>query len=553
MKKIPIGIQDFKKLRDSGSYYVDKSKLIDDVLNRGAEVFLFTRPRRFGKSLNLSMFDAYLNEDYSGNSWFDDLDIPVIRPDDPEKNSNAVIHLDMKGLGDGTFGQFVYLFRDRMAKLYLSNLEFENADEIRRDPGILFPAPETDEGLTRLMTSLSDLMAEVRRRRNKDVILLIDEYDDAANKADDELSADGKKTNRRRILDFLGTALGSALKGNADLRFAILTGVMRIGKESIFSGLNNFMVDTVFDSKFSESFGFTDEDVKRICADYGHPERYDEARQWYDGYRFGTADVYNPWSILNYVDSGFEPRSYWAGTSGNDIIDNLMDDLSADVFDNLERIVKGEEVSQALSDTVVYEDVLHGGDAGDLFSVMAMSGYLRAVSTGKPDEYDLSIPNLEVSKVFKEMFVRRMGASGRRVRDLEKSIIAGDPGRVSDLLEGFVMSIDPKVMAHEHAYEILCIGLLMHLEGPYEVSNEIHRGKGYCDILLRSTVRGFPHALIELKRWKENDPGIDALAEQGLKQIHDKAYTHRLEGTVLLYGIAFRGTDVSVKSETVVL
>ncbi len=553
MKKVPIGIQDFKKLRDSGSYFVDKSKFIDDVLKRGAEVFLFTRPRRFGKSLNLSMLDAYLSEDYPDNDWFDDLDVSVMRPDDPEKNSNPVIHLDMKCLGDGTFGQFIYLFRDRMVKLYLSTLDFENADEIRRDPGVLFPALETDEGLTKLMTSLTDLMGEVRRRRNKKVILLIDEYDDAANKADDELSADGKKTNRRRILDFLGTSLGSALKGNDDLRFAVLTGVMRIGKESIFSGLNNFMVDTVFDSKFSEAFGFTAEDVKGICKDYGHSERYEEARQWYDGYRFGKADVYNPWSILNYIDSGFEPKSYWAGTSGNDIIDNLMDDLSADVFDNLEMIVKGEEVSQVLSDTVVYEDILHGGDAGDLFSVMAMSGYLRAVPTGNANEFDLSIPNLEVSRVFKDMFVRRMGVSGKRVRDLEKSLISGDPDRVSDLLESFVMSIDPKVMSHEHAYEILCIGLLMHLEGPYEVSNEIHQGKGYCDILLKSTVRSYPHAIIELKRWRENDPGIDVLADGGLKQIHDKAYTHRLEGTVLLYGIAFRGTDVAVKSETITL
>ena len=308
-----------------------------------------------------------------------------------------------------------------------------------------------------------------------------------------------------------------------------------------------------FFSSDSEAFGFTAEDVKGICKDYGHSERYEEARQWYDGYRFGTVDVYNPWSILNYIDSGFEPKSYWAGTSGNDIIDNLMDDLSADVFDNLEKIIKGEEVSQVLSDTVVYEDILHGGDASDLFSVMAMSGYLRAVSTGKVDEYDLSIPNLEVSKVFKDMFVRRMGVSGKRVRDLEKSLITRDPDRVSDLLESFVMSIDPKVMSHEHAYEILCIGLLMHLEGPYEVSNEIHQGKGYCDILLKSNVRSYPHALIELKRWRENDPGIDVLADGGLKQIHDKAYTHRLEGTVLLYGIAFRGTDVAVKSETITL
>ncbi len=551
MKEIPIGVQDFKKLRDEDFYFVDKSVLIDHILKKKTSVFLFTRPRRFGKSLNLSMLDAYLSDKYPGNHWFDDLEISRIRPDDPDKNSNPVIYLDMKGLGNGTYERFIYLLREKVVQLYIDALKPENAAELDENPELLFPSIETEKGIARFTLSLSKLLKQIHDRTGKNAILIIDEYDNAVNNARDTSARPGEDSHRRRILDFLKDFLGEALKGNDYLRLAVLTGVMRIGKESIFSGLNNLIVDSVLNPVYKEMFGFTESEVRDLCEAYGRSDKFDEAKRWYDGYRFGGAEVYNPWSILNYIFKGFVPTTYWAGTSYNDIIDKLMDCLGPNTFLTFEKILNGEGAVETLSDTVVYADIGADSNPSTLLSVMVMSGYLRAVPAVGTNKYEITIPNLEMTEVFKDKFVTRLGSMGGRIADLSASISSGNVEGVTGALESFVMSMDPKIMSHEHAYEIMCIALLMHLEGPYEIYNELHAGKGYCDILLRSRAAGLPHVLMELKRWKDGDPGIEELSESGLKQIHEKSYTHMLKGTVILYGIAFKGTDVSVRTETV--
>lgn len=327
---------------------------------------------------------------------------------------------------------------------------------------------------------------------------------------------------------------------------------MRIGKESIFSGLNNLIIDSVLNPVFGEMFGFTEPEVRSLCTAYGHADRFEEAKMWYDGYRFGGAEVYNPWSVLNYIFKGFDPTTYWAGTSGNDIIDKMIDSLGPGTFPVFEKMLKGERVVETLSDSVVYADIGTGSDPSALLSVMVMSGYLRAAPAEGTNKYEISIPNLEMTEVFKDRFVTRLGSSGGRIADLSASISSGDIKGVASALESFAMSMDPKIMSHEHSYEIMCIALLMHLEGPYEVYNEPHSGKGCCDVLLKSRTAGLPHVLLELKRWKDGDPDIDRLSESGLKQIHEKSYAHMLKGTVILYGIAFKETDVSVKTETIV-
>lgn len=545
MREIPIGIQDFKKLRDLDLYFVDKSWLVDRIVGRGKEVFLFTRPRRFGKSLNLSMLDAYLNREYAGNTWFDGLEISRIRPDDPEKNANTVVYLDLKDVGDGTYEDFLRKIELSIAMMYDCFSYLVDSDVCgpmkKRFMDIYDQSEDADYS-----QALQILIFLLGKHHGSKVIVLIDEYDNAMNNARDDV-------NRKRILDFLRSLLGGALKGNEFLKFAVVTGVMKVGRESIFSGLNNLYTNSVFSTEFDEAFGFTGEEVRKLCEYYGHPDRFDEARMWYDGYRFGDADVYNPWSILNYVSEGFRPGPYWASTSGNDIIENLVDGLGTDIYEDFRKIVAGDGVTKHISDTVVYSDISDGGEARDLFSVMIMSGYLSAIPTGEVGEYRLRIPNKEVSGVFEDRFLRRMGRTGQRIRELAKAVVSGDAVAVADSFGGLAMSIDPKVMSHEHAYEILCISLLMYLEGPYRILNEIHAGNGYCDILLESRRSNLPHVLLELKR-KRNDGGdVDALAESGLKQIHEKSYTRPLSGRVLLYGIAFDGSKAAVKTESVVL
>lgn len=549
-KEIPLGIQDFKKIRDRDLLFVDKSALIDKILGmNGIEVFLFTRPRRFGKSINLSMLDAYLSNEYKGNTWFDGLDISRIRPDDADKNSNIVVYLDMKDLGDGTYTDFLKKMSMKIRFLYAKYSYLLKTDKVDRSIVSAFSDIYEQNEDADMTQALNVLVAMLGIHHNQDVIVLIDEYDNAVNHSSG--TEEKKPSDRRKILDFVKSFLSPILKGNDHIRFAVLTGIMRIGKESIFSGLNNLLVDNVFKPKFDEYFGFTTSEVKALCDDYGHPEKFDEARYWYDGYRFGGAEVYNPWSILNYMFMDFLPGTYWAGTSGNDIISRMLNGLDADLYTKIEKLSKHEHLVEHIDETIVYSDLTEGSK--DLIPVMVMSGYLTAVRTDEPDYYEISIPNREMEAVFRNKFDEQLGSTGTRIRELEKAVIHGDREGLAEALKSFAMSIDPKIMSHEHSYEILCISLLMHLEGPYEVQNEIHRGKGYCDILLKSNDRSLPHCLIELKRWKPGDPDDDALAESGLRQIHDKAYTHMLNGTVILYGIAFHGTDATVHSETVTL
>ena len=268
--------------------------------------------------------------------------------------------------------------------------------------------------------SLNLLVMALSIHCGRKVVLLIDEYDNAVNNARTDIKDENGDTDRRKILDFIRSLLSPVIKGNDYLHFAVLIGVTKIGKENIFSGLNNLTIDSVFDVNFDEAFGFSPAEVQKMCTDYGRADKFEEARRWYDGYRFGNADVYNPWSLLNYINSGFSPRTYWAGTSGNDIIDKLMDGSDYEVFGEFETLIKGGEVRESLSEIVEYADVASGGDSGDLFSILVVSGYLRAVPTEDIGEYDLSIPNLEMSMVFRERFLKRMGTTGKRIRTLER-------------------------------------------------------------------------------------------------------------------------------------
>ncbi len=319
MRAVPIGVDDFQEIRDEDGYYVDKTPLIDEILNRRlTKVHLITRPRRFGKSTNLNMLDSYLNQRYKGNTWFDDLKITELRPDDPEKNAYPVIFLNMKDVYTSSYDVFVTSVGSRISKLYgefpeiREHLEADDPMRIRYD-NILYRRADVVD-LKDSLGVLSDMLETIHGRK---VVILIDEYDHPLN------SSYGKPF-QHDIVEFIRDFLSNVLKSRKSLKFGVVTGVMQIAKESIFSGLNNLKVDNILSTSMDEMFGFTSSEVERMCSDFGHPEKFAEAREWYDGYRFGDADIYNPWSILNYVDSGFNPKPYWAGTSGNGIISDLL-------------------------------------------------------------------------------------------------------------------------------------------------------------------------------------------------------------------------------------
>ena len=546
MRRVRVGVQDFGKIRDDPeSYYVDKSPLIDYVLEDGAEVFLFTRPRRFGKSTNLSMLNCYLNLRFEGNPWFDDLAISRIRPNDPEKNTHPAILLDLKGISADSYDMFLEKFCIRMSNLlgnHLGLLESDDVPDFRKKRFDSVLNLDASEGI--LVDSLSNLMAMLESHHKQKVVVLIDEYDNILTYG---------KPHQLKILDFLRDFLTSALKGNGSLELGVITGVMQIAEESIFSGFNNLKVNNILSTDADEMFGFTPSEVKRMCIDFGHPERNDEAKEWYDGYRFGNADIYNPWSVLMYVSSGFVPGTYWAGTSGNSIISDLLAIPDGETYDNLISLGSGKGVISDIRPDVTFADIsdLRKG----VYSVLAFSGYLTK-GHGRTDNC-LCIPNREMYVVFADTIIDRIGVNGMSgsIRRLARAILGNDvpmmESRLKELLEN---AISCRVLDNEHSYQAFIAGLLMNLFGNYELTADFESGQGYYDIRLRRTRGNGPNIVMEIKR-SGRDPAsaerMTELAEEALDQIKRNDYTHGMSGRTVLYGIAFSGKTPTIVSEVV--
>ena len=547
MRSIPIGVDNFKELRDGGGYYVDKTSLISDILDSNlTKVFLYTRPRRFGKSLNLSMLDAYLNMEYAGNTWFDGLYISEERPDDPLKNSSPVIYLNMKDLNMESYVGFLNSLRKKISTLYSRFRHLDVSPEL--DPlyqdryKTLYREGSDDEDLANSVRYLCEMLEMHHGRK---AVVLIDEYDSPMN------SSYGSNT-QESILGFLKRFYSSALKSNESLGFAVITGVMQISKESIFSGLNNILVNNVFSTESDEMFGFTSEEVRNLCSDYGHSEKYDEARQWYDGYVFGNAEIYNPWSVLNYVKNGFRPDEYWAGTSGNSIINTLLNRADKIVYDDLKVLGEGKSITRMIDSRISYADMT---DMNGIYSVMTLSGYLKAVPS--EDGYLLSIPNMEMYRVFGKMVMAKLENKVTVTLDAFcNSIRKNDTDGISRNLSSLLMEVlSSRVLDHEHSYQAFTAGMLLKLCGRYSMYADGERGKGNYDILLRSNLPCDRHIIMEFKKTRSNtrDDTMEGMTQAALQQIRDREYFHGLSGEVLMYGIVVRGKDVKVSSEIVSL
>lgn len=550
MKRVRIGVQDFIKIReDPRAYYVDKSPLIDHVLEDGAEAFLFTRPRRFGKSTNLSMIDAYLNLRYAGNCWFDGLRISEMRPDDPEKNSYPVIRLDMKRVAVSSYGLFLEKMRGMVADVCKEFPELGTSDLQDPDDIELFRQFKSQNGtLGNLSDSLLILSRMLKRQYGRNVVILVDEYDNP-------LNTSYGSPEQRSILDYLRDFLSAALKGNDSLRLGVVTGVMQIAKESIFSGLNNLEVNNIFSEDVDEMFGFTPGEVELMCADFGHQEKFAEAREWYDGYRFGNADIYSPWSILKYVNSGFKPSSYWAGTSGNDIIIDLLAIPDQETYDNMVSLASGDCIPSDIEPGVTFADISDLGRG--IYSVMVFSGYLTAVYDDTMGRYMLRIPNREMYSVFADAIIGRLRVNGmfRSVCQFATAVLDNDTNRMGmflkDLLE-YVIS--GRVLDNEHSYQAFIAGLLMNLFGNYEITADFESGEGCHDIRMRRKSGTGPNIVMEIKRSKDEDPTeerMQSLAEEALRQIEDNDYAHGMVGRTILYGIAFSRKTPTIASKVV--
>ena len=566
-KKLPVGIEDFKKIRRENFYYVDKTFLIRSLIKNWAEVNLFTRPRRFGKSLNMSMLQAFF-ETGADPALFDGLAVA----EDPEAcekymGNFPVISVSLKNVSGTDY--------ETARSLMCSQIGYEvqRFDPLLPESGVLTGtekeqyrtllrlAADTDGSRISdavLTGSLRTLSALLRKHYGQKVILLIDEYDVPLSKADEYGYYEQMVLLIRSLFD-------QALKTNDNLYFAVLTGCLRISKESIFTGLNNVKVLSITDVQFDEAFGFTDAEVREMLEYYGISETYDDVRDWYDGYRFGNVDVYCPWDVISYCDKRRDdpllfPESYWSNTSSNTIIRRLLEKASAVTRSEVERLIAGETITKEIRKELTYQEIYQSVE--NVWSVLFTTGYLTL--DGVPDRKNpgllrLRIPNEEIRGIFLSQIqewmqdVARSDASelDRFCNAFKEQDAAAAEQMLRSYLERTVSIRDSAVRSglKETFYHGFLLGLLRYKEDWLVLSNR-ETGEGYGDIMIEI----FPEKIgivIELKYADQNSLGHECRA--ALEQIREKDYAAALRGdgmkTILKYGIAFRHKQCRVMLE----
>ncbi|WP_400236614.1 AAA family ATPase [Methanomethylophilus alvi] len=542
---IPGGVDDFREIREGGYYFVDKSELVSDIVNDRSEVFLFTRPRRFGKSLNLSMIDAFFNLEYKGNKWFDGLKVNSHPEVEEHRNAYPVIRLCMKDLFVSRRDMFLPMFKGMLSRTFRPFEYLKTSDKVSESLRDLYlgkdPVYFED---ARALDFIPALCQMLEQHHGVKPIVLIDEYDNPINNAFNKDTYD-------YVVGFIREFYSLTLKGNTHMSFAVVTGVMQIAKESIFSGLNNLRVDNVFSKRFDERYGFTEPEVKDLCSYYGHPEKFEEAKEWYDGYRFGNADVYNPWDILMYIRNDFEPGIYWADTSGNDILDVLLENADRDTNSVLVALGNGQAVVKGINPTVAMEDV--GKKPTATYSIMAVTGYLNAV-TEADDICSLSIPNRELYKVFYDKVIDSVW---RFDKDLFKPLFdsmenADVPKMEESLFMLFSKNFPDILLKDEADYQLVLATIALGRGGRYDVGIEREAGNGRADIIMRRNDPRYPNIVVELKKSRSKTDIFNTMekeARKALTQIKTKEYYLGMKGKTYLYGVCFQNKKAKVLFE----
>jgi hypothetical protein len=556
--KLPVGIDDFRKLRESHFYYVDKTRLIEQLLLNWSEVTLFTRPRRFGKTLNMSMLKSFFDIG-TDKALFDGLYISGNKElCDEYMGKYPVIFLSLKGVEGLTYEEAFEAFVRIMGK------EVNRVSFLADSDKLTQIEREQYKGLTiikngrlafdkeKLISSLQLLSQLLYKHYGKKTVILIDEYDVPLDKA-------FQNGYYNEMVSLIRGLFGQALKTNEFLQFAVLTGCLRISKESIFTGLNNFKVMSITDSRFDEQFGFTDEEVRKLLSDYGMDSHFDEVKEWYDGYHFGRADVYCPWDVINHADhlrddSDAKPQTYWINSSGNSLVRRLINRADSSTKDEIERLIAGEAIEKVIRQDLTYDEIENSID--NIWSVLFTTGYLTKIGEVKLADsesyaYKLVIPNKEVREVFvlqiQEWFKAVVANDNDTMKLLSKAILDKDEtilARQLNIVMGRMISIlDTKAPddMKENFYHGLLLGLLRGSNPDWLIKSNRESGDGFSDILIKPENPDLG-IVIEVKYAKEFK-GLDAACDAAMAQIKQKRYdeTLRDEGRcdILAYGIAF--------------
>ena len=553
---MPVGNTDFKEIRETGLYYIDKTMLIDQLVGKsGAKVTLFTRPRRFGKSLNMSMLQHFFDIRENSESLFEGLAISKEKElCDRWMNQYPTILVSFKTVDATNFQDAVAQLKLVFADLFRSHIylmddnKLDNYD-IKKLDRILSENPQNSD----MMDSLSLLTRLLYTHHgNKPVILLIDEYDVPMAKGD----AHGYYGD---IINIMRSMYNKALKDNPYIKFAVLTGCLRIAKESIFTGLNNPKIYSILDYGFQEYFGFTDSEIDLLLADTEFTEYKEKIKLWYDGYRFGDTDIYCPWDVLNYVSdlqqkAGIEPKNYWANTSGNDVIRQYLEIDDVSPHSDFETLLAGKCIKKTIAEDITYDNLLSSEE--NFWSVLLMTGYLTVVPENEVDAENVSndmegvylrLVNNEIKELFSKTvvswFKNKMLKEDRT--ELFKAIWSGDAETITDELCGFLGDCISFYDYHEIFYHAFLTGLLSGMKGIIIKSNS-ETGTGRADVVLQYPRKGLV-AIFEFKSAK-SEAAMNKKCDEALKQIETRKYSFPFRhNTVLKYGIAFFEKQCLVK------
>lgn len=558
--KLPVGIDGFEKIRRNGFYYIDKTELIEQLFLNWGEVNLFTRPRRFGKTLNMSMLKCFF-EIGTDSSLFDGLYISEKQTlCEQHLGKYPVIFLSLKGVEGLNFSEAkrrcIQLIRREAERFYYLKDSEKLLDLDKKKYHQLLDMKDQPEDVDIVISSIKTLSDLLYKHYGKKTVILIDEYDVPLDKA-------FQHGYYKEMIYFTRGLLGEALKTNDSLNFAVLTGCLRVSKESIFTGLNNFKILSITDTRFDEQFGFTDTEVRKLLSDYHLEDRFAEVKEWYDGYRFGKADVYCPWDVVNFVDRVKDdpearPEAYWINTSGNDLVKRFIDKTNKTTKNEIERLINGEAIEKELRLDLTYEEIDQSIE--NLWSVLFTTGYLTQTGRTEKGAYRLIIPNREVREVFRlqinEWFKKSIFTNTERLTAFWKAFEEGDTEGIEQylnrVLSNSISVFDTKARKEEKesSYHNLLVGILTG-NADWLVKSNVEAGDGFADIIVE-TDNPDAGIVAELKYTKNFDE-MRIACRKAMNQIRDRRYQEYLlnddRRDIRLYGIAFCKKRCCVISE----
>ena len=541
-KPLPIGIDDFKTIIEEDYYYVDKTKMIETLLDDGAKVTLFTRPRRFGKTLNMSMLNYFFNlkNKEENRKLFENLYISKSKYMN-QQGEYPVIYLSFKDIKALNWEKCYFMTRRLITYLY-NEFEFLREKLNKKDLSD-FDKVWLDEEGADWENSLKNLLRYLYEYHNKKVVVLIDEYDTP-------IVSGYNNGYKKEVLDLYRSLYSTVLKSNTHLQFSVMTGILRIAKEGIFSGLNNLKVNSIFSEKYSEYYGMTEEEVLEGLKYYNLEYEINDVKDWYDGYQFGNTEVYNPWSIINFLDNG-KLKPYWQGTAGNETINELLDRGNRELFDDLEKLFRKEIVYKKIRDFTEFTD-----DINEIWELFLYSGYLTTSGKEKDREHPIRIPNREIMEFFEDRFIDRFTGNYQKFSDTIRYLRAGNIEKFGEILQNEVISslsyFDTD--KDEKYYKVFLIGIFVALMNDYVRLSERESGHGRADLILEPKKKENPGYIFEFKV-ANSEEELESYAEEGFEQIKEKKYDTELINhgvTEIIYiGLAFYKKKLKMKYEKI--